>query len=124
MRLRPIVGKREFTRSLRTSDRQTAERLAWIEARPARALWRERLAWWPVPLLAGVVFLIAGAQVGAVIGALALMPIVVPLFIVFLLLAALFAWGLARGLNLPSDQGRTLAFSLGTRIPSWSCRSP
>ena len=87
----------------------------WIEARPARALWRERLAWWPVPLLAGVVFLIAGAQVGAVIGALALMPIVVPLFIVFLLLAALFAWGLARGLNLPSDQGRTLAFSLGTR---------
>ncbi|MCA1803901.1 MAG: arsenic resistance protein [Xanthomonadaceae bacterium] len=87
----------------------------WIEARPGRNVWRERLAWWPVPLLAIVVFLIAGAQVGAVIGALALLPVVVPLFVVFLLLAGLIARALARGLGLPIDQGRTLAFSLGTR---------
>jgi ACR3 family arsenite transporter len=87
----------------------------WIEARPGRDVWRERSAWWPVPLLAVVVFLIAGGQVGAVIGALALLPVIVPLFVVFLLLAGLIAWALARALRLPADQGRTLAFSLGTR---------
>ncbi len=87
----------------------------WIEARPARAGWRERLAWWPVPLLAVVVFLIAGAQVGAVLAALNLLPVVAPLFVTFLFLAAPLAWWLARLFQLPAGQGRTLAFSLGTR---------
>lgn len=87
----------------------------WIEARAERAMVRERLAWWPVPLLALVVFLIAGAQVGAVSGAWRLFPVIVPLFVVFLFLAALIAKGLAKLLMLPTDQGRTLAFSLGTR---------
>lgn len=87
----------------------------WIEARTERGIVRERLAGWPVPLLALVVFLIAGAQVGAVRGALGLLPIVVPLFVVFLLLAALTAKGLARLMGLPTEQGRTVAFSLGTR---------
>jgi ACR3 family arsenite efflux pump ArsB len=87
----------------------------WIEARAERAVWRERLAWWPVPLLAVVVFLIAGAQVGAVRAAAWLMPVVVPLFVGYLLVAALIAKGLAAALQLPADQGRTLAFSLGTR---------
>lgn len=87
----------------------------WIEARAERAVLRERLAWWPVPLLALVVFLIAGAQVGAVRNAAGLLLLVVPLFAVFLLLAALIAKGLARLMRLPTDQGRTLAFSLGTR---------
>ena len=87
----------------------------WIEARPGCAALRVKLAWWPMPLLALVVFLIAGAQVGAVRDALGLMPVIVPLFVVFLLLAALVAKGLARLMRLPTDQGRMLAFSLGTR---------
>lgn len=87
----------------------------WIEARAERRIVRERLAWWPAPLLACVVFLIAGAQVGAVRDALGLLPVVVPLFVVFLLIAALIAKGLARLMALPTDQGRTVAFSLGTR---------
>ena len=87
----------------------------WIEARAERVIVRERLAWWPVPLLALVVFLIAGAQVGAVRGALGLLPVVVPLFVVFLLLAALIAKGLARLMRIPTDQARTVAFSFGTR---------
>lgn len=87
----------------------------WIEACAERAMLRERLAWWPVPLLALVVFLIAGAQVSAVGGALGLFPVVVPLFVVFLFLAALIAKGLAKLMALPTDQGRTVAFSLGTR---------
>ena len=87
----------------------------WIEARPQRAPWRERLAWWPVPLLAGVVFLIAGAQVGAVLDALHLLPVVVPVFAAFLLLVVPIAAMLSAALRLTAAQGRTLAFSLGTR---------
>lgn len=87
----------------------------WIEAQPGRAWVRDRLAWWPVPLLALVVFLIAGAQVGAVSDALDLFPVVVPLFVAFLVLAALIAKGLTMLLKLPAEHGRTLAFSLGTR---------
>ena len=87
----------------------------WIEARPHRASLRERLAWWPVPLLALVVLLIAGAQVGAVRDALGVLRMVVPLFALYLVLAALIAKALARLLGLPVDQSRTLAFSFGTR---------
>ncbi len=87
----------------------------WIEARAERAVLRGRLAWWPVPLLALMLFLIAGAQIGAMRNALDLLPLIVPLFIAFLLLAALIAKGLARLMRLPTDQGRTLAFSFGTR---------
>ncbi len=87
----------------------------WIEARPARDAVREHLAWWPVPLLAIVVLQIAAAQVGAVLGAVHLLATVVPVFVVFLLAAAGAAKLLARALALPADQGRTLAFSLGTR---------
>jgi hypothetical protein len=34
----------------------------WIEAHAERIIVRERLAWWQVPLLAWVVFLIAGGS--------------------------------------------------------------
>lgn len=87
----------------------------WGEARPERTVWRERLGWWPVPLLAVVVFLIAGAQVGTVRDAGPVLLTVLPVFVGFLLAAALLARGLAQWLQLPADAGRTLAFSLGTR---------
>lgn len=87
----------------------------WIEARTERAIWRERLGWWQVPLLAVVVFLIAGAQVGTVRDAGPVLLSVLPVFIGFLLIAALLARGITGWLRLPLDAGRTLAFSLGTR---------
>lgn len=87
----------------------------WFEARPERATRREQLAWLPVPCLALVVFLIAGAQVGAVRAALGLLVTVVPLFVLYLALAALIAKTLAHLLKLPTAQARTLTFSLGTR---------
>lgn len=87
----------------------------WVEAIPERAVWRERLGWWPVPLLAVVVFLIAGAQVGTVHDAGPVLLSVLPVFVGFLLVAALLARGFTRWLRLPLDAGRTLAFSLGTR---------
>ncbi|MDP1558892.1 MAG: arsenic resistance protein [Nitrosomonas sp.] len=87
----------------------------WVEARPERIIWRDRLGWWPVPLLAVVVFLIAGAQVGTVRNVGPVLLTVLPVFIGFLLIAALMARLLTRLLKLPVDAGRTLAFSLGTR---------
>lgn len=87
----------------------------WVEARPERAVLRTRLGWWPVPLLAVVVLLIAGAQVGTVRDAGPMLLKVLPVFVGFLLVAALIARLLTRVLRLPMDAGRTLAFSLGTR---------
>lgn len=87
----------------------------WVEAKAERVIWRERLGWWPVPLLAMVVFLIARAQVGTVLDAGPVLLTVLPVFVGFLLVAALLARGLAHWLRLPVEAGRTLAFSLGTR---------
>jgi ACR3 family arsenite transporter len=87
----------------------------WFEARPHRAAVRERIGWWPVPLLAVVVFLVATAQVGAVRDAVRVLPVVVPVFVAFLVLAALVGKGLAVLVRLPTGQARTLVFSLGTR---------
>lgn len=87
----------------------------WIERAPAREVWRERLAWSAVPLLALVVLLIAGAQVGALVALLPRFAGVVPLFVAYLLAAAVLAWALAKALRLGADQARTLAYSLGTR---------
>lgn len=118
----------DFSAALRTEDRLPAALALiglpllaavfteyWIETKPGRSVWRERLGWWPVPLLAVVVFLIAGAQVGAVCYAGPVLLTVLPVFAGFLLAAALIARLLTRVLRLPMDSGRTLAFSLGTR---------
>lgn len=87
----------------------------WIEAGAGRVRWRERLAWWPVPLLALVLFLVAATQVASVARAAPLLGSLVPVFVAFLLAAGLIARGLAQLFRLPRDSGRTLAFSLGTR---------
>lgn len=87
----------------------------WIEVRSERDTVRQHLAWWPVPLLAIVVFQIAAAHVGAVLDAPRELSTVVPVFVVFLLAAAALAKLLAYWMALPADQGRTLAFSLGTQ---------
>lgn len=91
----------------------TSER--WIEAKPQRAIWRERLTWWPVPLLALVVLLIAGAQINAVRDAGPVLLSVLPLFAGFLLVAAVLARLLTSLLQLPVTSGRTLAYGFGTR---------
>ena len=87
----------------------------WIGARPEREWLRERLGWWPVPLLALVLLLVAVAHAGQVRGAIGLLPVLLPVYVVFLLLAALVARGMATLMSLPVAQGRTLAFSLGSR---------
>lgn len=73
------------------------------------------LAWLPVPLLALVVFSIAATQVGIVLESTGLLDQLLVIFVAFLVIAGLLARGLALLFRLPADQGRVLAFSLGTR---------
>lgn len=73
------------------------------------------LAWLPVPLLALVVFSIAAAQVSIVLDSTGLLDQLLVIFVAFLVIAGLLARGLAMVFRLPTDQGRVLAFSLGTR---------
>lgn len=87
----------------------------WIEAHSKAEGFRDAMAWWPVPLLSLVVFLIAGAQVGTVVEAIDQLQRMVPVFVLFLIAAALIAKGIALQLRLPVEQGRTLAFSMVTR---------
>lgn len=87
----------------------------WIAAHPKAQRLQDTMAWWSVPLLSLVVFLIAGAQVGTVARAMDELQQTLPAFVLFLLAAALLAKGIARWLRLPVEQGRTLAFSMGTR---------
>ncbi len=87
----------------------------WTEARPEREAIIARLAWLPVPLLALVVFLIAGSQVQAVAGALPVLGHLLAIFVLYLIGAALIGVGLTRLLGLTPAPARTLIFSLGTR---------
>lgn len=75
----------------------------------------DRLAWLPVPLLAVVVFIIAASQVTLVAGSVSLLGHLAILFTAYLVIAAILARAFAGALRLPTDQGRTLAFSFGTR---------
>ncbi|GGY05019.1 arsenic resistance protein [Litchfieldella qijiaojingensis] len=88
---------------------------AWVARKRQRAAMLHALGWFPVPLLALVVFLIAASQVETVMASGGLLARVTPLFIAFLALAALIARLLADMLRLPRRQGRVLAFSFATR---------
>ena len=87
----------------------------WMEAKPARLIWREGLAWWPVPLLALVILLITASQAASIQQVFSQLPLLVLVFVVFLLAAGWLAKGLSQLFKLPVEQGRTLAFSFGTR---------
>lgn len=87
----------------------------WVEARPGRDTVMTRLAWFPVPLLALIVFLISASQVQTVLSSLAVLPQVAGVFVGFLLLALIAGLAIVRAFRLPPRSGRALVFSLGTR---------
>lgn len=88
---------------------------AWAGGRPGRQRSVERLGWWPVPLLAIVIALVATAHIGPVGENLPLLPIVAGIALAFLATSLIIAKLLGLVARLPAGQGRTLAFSLGTR---------
>lgn len=87
----------------------------WAERRGNGAAVVERLAWFPVPLLALVVFLVAASQVHTVIGAVPVMGHVFGVFVAYLIIAALVGVALAPLFGLEPPASRALIFSLGTR---------
>lgn len=76
---------------------------------------RTFLGWWPVPLLGLVIFIVAASHAGAVYQALHLLPVVVAIAAGFLVLSLVIARASAAVAQLPVQQGRTLAFTFGTR---------
>lgn len=87
----------------------------WAENDASRRPLIEQLAWFPVPLLAVVVFVIAASQVNTVMDSGAFLGSLLLVFAGFLAIAAALSRVLARLFGLPAVQGRVLAFSLGTR---------
>lgn len=87
----------------------------WAKNKAARQQSVQRLGWLPVPLLALVILLIATAHVGAVVDSVHLLPVVVGISVAFLVVSLIVAKLLSLAAGLPAAQGRTLAFSLGTR---------
>lgn len=87
----------------------------WTERREGGEKLVAQIGWLPVPLLAVVVFLIAGSQVQAVAGALPVLGHVTGLFVAFLIIAVLIGLILSKMLRLPVGSSRALVFSLGTR---------
>ncbi|MDX1588569.1 MAG: arsenic resistance protein [Oleiphilaceae bacterium] len=94
--------------------------LAWLTQRWAQNHSRRQagvqwLGVLPVPLLALVVFLIAGSQVHIVTDNHRLLGGVAVVFVLYLLAAAVAGKALGRIFGLPFTAARTLVFSLGTR---------
>ncbi|MDG4792569.1 hypothetical protein [Micromonospora sp. WMMD1082] len=87
----------------------------WFRADPGRERARDLLGWGPVPLLALVIGLVAAAHVGAVRDALGLLPVVIIAALAFLAAGLALAKIMSVIFGLPATQGRTLAFSFGTR---------
>ncbi|MGD8148872.1 arsenic resistance protein [Ornithinimicrobium sp. Y1694] len=83
--------------------------------RSERERFVERLGWWPVPLLAVVILLVAIAHVGEVRDNVHLLPIVIGVGVAYLVVALVIAKALSVAAALPAPAGRTFAFSLGTR---------
>lgn len=94
--------------------------LAWGTERLARRRpWARRLVaglgGLPVPLLALVMFLIAGSQVGLVLDLGGMLAPVLAVYAAYLVAAALAGKALGRAFGLAAPAARTLVFSLGTR---------
>ncbi len=87
----------------------------WVARRPDGPKLVGLIGWFPVPLLAVGVFLIAASQVGAVFGALPVLGHMLGVFVVFLVVAAGIGMLLGGLLQLPPASVRALIFSFGTR---------
>ncbi len=87
----------------------------WVEKRKGRETILDAFGWLPVPLLALVIFSIAAAQVNVVIDSLDIIPSLFVIFCAFLLIAGFLSVVLSKIFSLSINQGRVLAFSLGSR---------
>ena len=87
----------------------------WAGQKASRAALIERIGWFPVPLLALVLFLIAASQVEAVLESLPVMGDIFIACVAFLIGATICGLVIGKVFSLPVPQARTLVFSLTTR---------
>lgn len=87
----------------------------WASRARAATVLIDRAARLPVPLLALVLLLIAASQVAVVADSLALVPLLVGIFALYLVGAVAIGWVAARATRLPAPAARTLVLSLATR---------
>ena len=87
----------------------------WFARSPRAERVREHLGWGPVPLLSVVVFLVAAIHVSPASDSLELLPVVAGITVAFLASGLILAKALTRIASLSAFQGRTLAFTFGTR---------
>lgn len=94
--------------------------LAWLvqwQAGQRRGLQAavDRMAWWPVPMLAVVIALIAASQAQALQAAPQVMLQPALVFVLYAALAGVLAWVLSHWLKLGRAQSMTVLMSLATR---------
>lgn len=88
----------------------------WVDKKSKkRKIYIEKLSYFPVPLLAFVVFIISASQVNLVINEGEILILLTFIFVLFLMGSLLLAFLMKTAFKLPVKQARTLAFSFGTR---------
>ncbi len=87
----------------------------WAESSPRKQRIIDNLGWFPVPLLAIVVFMIAASQASTIFEATSLLWYPTMVFTAFPIITLFLAKGLSFMAKLPVRQSRVLAFSLGSR---------
>lgn len=88
----------------------------WVNKEPEkRSAIIAGMVWLPVPLLALVIFLIAGSQADVIFTASSQLIYPAIVFVFFLIISAVLAKVMARFTMMPKEEGRALAFSFGSR---------
>lgn len=87
----------------------------WINKKTERENFINTLSWLPIPLLTLVVFTIASTQINFVKNSFSILGNLFLIFAFYLFLVGILSRIIANLFRLPISQGRTLAFSLGTR---------
>ena len=87
----------------------------WAETKQIRLRAIEWLGWLPVPILAIVLFIICSSQVQTILAAKTDYMRITIVFVLFLIFAALLSKLICRYFRLAVQQGRVLAYSMGTR---------
>ncbi len=87
----------------------------WAGERAPRTVVVEKIGWFPVPLLAFVLFLVAASQVEAVFNSLPVLGSIFMACVAFFIGAMICGLVIGKLFKLPVPQSRTLLFTLTTR---------
>jgi len=87
----------------------------WAKKRPSGKVWVGLTAWFPVPMMALVLFVIITSQIEKVHSYLSLITWAIPVYITYILIVLFLGRSVALLFRLKRRETRTLIFSGGTR---------